>query len=127
MRAVGAAHAAAAYAPTPEGAAPAVDASAPPIGGTAVSPTPLGSAPVLRVLTPVVRVVVVVPWEAGMGLAEPQALESSSLISSKDPSSEGSARRRSIRGDPLLFLFFKTKKVHQCINKYPRCCEGACQ
>ena len=36
-----------------------------------------------------------------MGLAGPRAPESSSLISSKDPVDEGSARRRSSRGDPL--------------------------
>ena len=69
-----AAHAAAAVAPTPEGATPAVMASATLIGATAVAPAPLGSAPVLRILTPVVRVVVVLPWEAGMGLAGPRAL-----------------------------------------------------
>ena len=97
-----AAHAVAAVAKTPEGANPAVAVSAPLIGATAVAPAPFGSAPVLRMLTPVVRViVVVVPWEAGMGLAGPRALESSSLISSKDPADEGSARRRSSRGDSL--------------------------
>ena len=95
-----AAYAAAAGAPTPEGATPAVTASAPLMGATAVAPAPLGSAPVLRMLTPVVRVVVV-PWEAGMGLAGPRALESSSLINSKGPADKGSARRRSSRGDPL--------------------------
>ena len=36
-----------------------------------------------------------------MGLAGPRALESSSLISSKGPFDERSARRRSSRGDPL--------------------------
>ena len=65
-----AAHAAAAVAPTPRGATPAVTASARLIGATSVAPAPLGSAPVLHMLRPVVRVVVVVvPWEAGMGLA----------------------------------------------------------
>ena len=101
LRAVVAAHVAAAVAPTPEGATPAVRASAPLLGATAVASAPLGSAPVLRMLPPVVRVVVEVPWEAGMGLAEPRALESSSLISSKDPADKDSARRRSSRGDPL--------------------------
>ena len=48
LRAVVAAHAAAAVAPTPEGATPAVAASAPLIGATAVAPAPLGSAHVLR-------------------------------------------------------------------------------
>eukprot|EP00614_Pseudopedinella_elastica_P017745 CAMPEP_0172644808 /NCGR_PEP_ID=MMETSP1068-20121228/239406_1 /TAXON_ID=35684 /ORGANISM="Pseudopedinella elastica, Strain CCMP716" /LENGTH=171 /DNA_ID=CAMNT_0013459023 /DNA_START=242 /DNA_END=754 /DNA_ORIENTATION=- len=100
LRAVGAAHAAAAVAPTPEGATPAITASAPLIFAAAVAPAPLGSAPVLRISTPVVRVVVVVPWEAGMGLAGPR-VESSSLISSKDPVDENSARRRSSLGDPL--------------------------
>ena len=67
----------------------------------------LRTAPVLCVLTSMVWVVVVVvvgvavPWEAGMGLAGPRALKSSSLVSSKDPIDEGSARCRSSRGDPL--------------------------
>ena len=56
LRAVVAAHASAAGALTPEGATPAVAASAPLIGATVVAPAPLGSAPVLRMLTPVVRV-----------------------------------------------------------------------
>ena len=55
-----AAHAAAAVALTPEGATPAVAASAQLIGATAVAPAPLGSAPVLCMLTPAVRVIVVV-------------------------------------------------------------------
>ena len=59
LRAVVAAHASAAAAPTPEAATPAVAARAPPIGATAVASAPLGSAFVLRILTPVVRVVVV--------------------------------------------------------------------
>ena len=66
MKAVVTAHAAAAVAPRPEGATPAVAGRAKLIGATAVAPAPLGSAHVLRVLTPVVRVVVVVPWETGM-------------------------------------------------------------
>ena len=82
LRAVVAAHAAAAVAPTPEGATPAVSASAPLIGATAVAPAPLGSAPVLRKLTPVIRVVVVVSLDAGRGLAGARALGSSSLIRS---------------------------------------------
>ena len=57
LRAVVAAHAAAAVAPTPEGATPAVAASAPLIGATAVAPAPLGLAPILRMSMPVVRVV----------------------------------------------------------------------
>ena len=85
LRAVVAAYAAAAGAPTPEGATPAVSASAPLMGATAVAPAPLGSAPVLRMLTPVVRVVVLVPWEPGMELAGPRALESRSPVSSKGP------------------------------------------
>jgi len=101
LRAVVAAHAAAAVAPTPWGATPAVAASAPLIGATAIAPAPLGSAPVLRVLAPVVRVVVEVPWGAGMEIAGPRVLESSCLISSKYPADEGSARRRSSRGVPL--------------------------
>ena len=102
LRAAVAAHASAAVAPAPEGATPAVTASAPLIGATAVALAPLGSAPVLRMLTPVVRVVVVVvQWEAGMGPAGPRALESGSLVSSKDLVDKGSARRRSSRGDPL--------------------------
>ena len=48
-----------------------------------------------------VLVVVVVPREVEMGLAGPQALESSSLLSSKGPVDEGSARRRISRGDSL--------------------------
>ena len=100
LGAVVAAHAAVAVAPTPERATPAVAASAPLIGATAFAPAPLGSVPVLRMVTPVVRVVVV-PWEAGMGLAGPRAPESRSLISSKNPVDEGSARRRRSRGDPL--------------------------
>eukprot|EP00614_Pseudopedinella_elastica_P031724 CAMPEP_0172619916 /NCGR_PEP_ID=MMETSP1068-20121228/98450_1 /TAXON_ID=35684 /ORGANISM="Pseudopedinella elastica, Strain CCMP716" /LENGTH=83 /DNA_ID=CAMNT_0013426923 /DNA_START=9 /DNA_END=256 /DNA_ORIENTATION=+ len=36
-----------------------------------------------------------------MGLAGPRALQSSGLISSKDPVDEGSARRRSSDGGPL--------------------------
>ena len=96
-----AAHTTAAVAPTPEGATPAVTASAPLTDATAVAPAPFGSAPVLRMLTPVVQVVVVVPRETGMGLAGPRALEISSLISSKAPVEKGSARRRSKRGDPL--------------------------
>ena len=101
LRAVVANHVAVAVAPPPEGATPAVTTSAPLICATAVATAPLGAAPVLRVLTPVVQVVVVVPWEAGMGLAGPRALESSSLISSKDPIENCGARRRSSRGDPL--------------------------
>ena len=63
FRAVVAAHAAAAVAPTPEGATPAVAGSAPLIGATAVALAPLESAHVLRMFTPVIRVVVVVvPW-----------------------------------------------------------------
>ena len=85
LRAVVATYVAVAVAPTPEGATPAVTTSAPLIGATAVAPAPLGTAPVLRVLAPVVRVVVVVLWEAKMGLAGPRDLESSSLVSSKDP------------------------------------------
>ena len=46
LRDVVATHASAAVAPTPEGATPAVEASAPLIGATAVAPGPLGSAPV---------------------------------------------------------------------------------
>ena len=92
LRAVVATHVAVAVAPPPEGATPAVTTSAPLIGATAVAPAPLETAPVLRLLTPVVRVVVVVPWEAGMGLAGPRALESSSLISSKGPVDEGRQR-----------------------------------
>ena len=67
---------------------PAVAASAPLIGSTAVAPAPLGSAPVLRMLTPVVRVVVVVPWEAGMALAGPRTLDRRSPIGLKDPVAE---------------------------------------
>ena len=89
-----AAHANAAVAPTPEGATPAVAASAPLIGATTVAPAPLGSAPVLRMLAPVVRVIVVVPKEWGMGLAGPRALENSSVISSKDPADKGSLEIR---------------------------------
>ena len=96
-----AARAAAEFAPTPEGATPAVTASVSLICATAVAPAPLGSAPVLCMLTPVVRVVVEMPWEAGMGLAGPRALERRSLISSKGPVDKGSARRCSSRGDPL--------------------------
>ena len=55
----------------------------------------------MRVLTPVVRVVVVVSWEAGVGLTGPRALESSSLVSSNNPIEKGGARRRSSLGDPL--------------------------
>ena len=101
LRVVVFSHAAGAVAPTPEGAIPAVAASAPLIGSTAVAPAPLGSVPVLRVLAPMVRVVVVVPWEARIRLAGPRALESSSNISSKDHADVGSARRRSSREDPL--------------------------
>ena len=101
LRAMLAAHAADAVAPTPEGATPAVAASAPLIGATAVAPAPLGSAPVSRMLTPVVRVVVVVTWRTGVGLTGPRALESSSLISSKDLFKKSVARCRSCRGDPL--------------------------
>ena len=79
LRAVVAAHATAAVAPTPEAATPAVTASAKLIGAAAVAPAPLGSAPVLRVFKPVVWVVVVLPWEEGMGLAGPRAFETSSL------------------------------------------------
>ena len=50
-----AAHAAAAVAPTTEGATLSVTSSAPLIGEAAVALAPLGSAPILRVLTPVVR------------------------------------------------------------------------
>ena len=50
LRAVVAAHASAAVAPSPKGATPAVAASAPLIGATAVAPAPLVSAPVLRML-----------------------------------------------------------------------------
>ena len=85
LRAMGATHAAAAVALTPAGATPAVAASAPLIRAAAVAPAPLGSAPVLRMLTPVVRVVVLVPWEPGMELAGPRALESRSPVSSKGP------------------------------------------
>ena len=99
--AVVATHVFVAVAPPPEGATPADTISSPLISATAVAPALLGTAPVLRVLTPVVRVVVVVSWEAGMGLAGPRALESSSLISSKGPIEKGGARRRSSRGDPL--------------------------
>ena len=49
LRAVVAARAAAAVAPTPEGATPAVAASAPLTGATTVAPASLGSAPVLRI------------------------------------------------------------------------------
>jgi len=80
---------------------PAVAASAPLTGSTAVAPAPLGSAPVLRMLTPVVLVLVAVSRETGMGLAGPRALESSCPISPKGPVDEGSARRRSCRGDLL--------------------------
>ena len=99
--AVVAAHAAAAVDPTLEGATPAAVVSRPLIGETAVAPAPLGSAPVLRLLTPVARVVVVVPWGAGMGLEGPRALESRSRIGPKRPSDEGSARHHSSREDPL--------------------------
>ena len=81
LRAVVAAHAAAAVAPTPVRATPAVAGSAQLIGSAAAALALLGSAPVLHMLTLVARVVIVVPWEAGMGLAGPRALESSSLIS----------------------------------------------
>ena len=64
MRAVVAAHAAAADAPTSEGATPAVAASAPLIRAAAVAPAPLGSAPELHMSTPVVRVVVA-QWRRG--------------------------------------------------------------
>ena len=101
LRAVVAAHAAAAVAPTPEGATPAVAASAPLIGATAVAPGPLGSVPVLRTLTPVVRVVVEMLWKAGMGLAGPGAFDNSSLVSLKGPVDEGSAYCRSSLGDPV--------------------------
>ena len=57
MRAVVAAHATAAVAPTPEEATLAFAASAPIIVAAAVAPASLRSAPVLRILTPVVRVV----------------------------------------------------------------------
>ena len=90
-----------AVAPPPEGKTPADTTSSPIIGATAIAPALLGTASVLRVLTPVVRVVVVVPWEEGMGLAGARALESSSLISSKNPIEKGGARRRSSR-TPLL-------------------------
>ena len=48
-------------------------------------------------------VVVVVPWEAGMGLAGPRVLKSSSFFSFslQGPIDEGSARSRSSRGGPL--------------------------
>ena len=59
LRAVVAAYAAAAVAPTPEGATPAVAASAQLIDATAFVTAPLELAPILRMLTPVVRVVVV--------------------------------------------------------------------
>ena len=101
LRAVVAAHAAAAVAQTPEEATSAVAAGAPLIGFTAIAPAPLGSAPVLNILTPVVRVIVAVPWKAGIGLAGPVALESSSPIRLKGPADEGSARRRSSLEDPL--------------------------
>lgn len=101
LRAVVAARAAAALAPMPEGATPAVSASAPLIVSTAVAPAPLGFAPVLRMLTPVARVFVVVPWKPERGLAGPRALERRSLVSSMDHVDEGGARRRSSRGDPL--------------------------
>ena len=48
LRALVAAHAVAAVAPTPERATPAVAASAKLIGATVVAPAPLGSASVLR-------------------------------------------------------------------------------
>ena len=91
----------AALAPPNGGASPFVTISSPHISVVAVAPEFLGTAPVLRVLTPVARVVVLVSWEAGMGLAGPRALESSSLISSKGPVDENSARRRSSLRDPL--------------------------
>ena len=40
------------------------------IGATAVAPKFLGTAPVLCMLTPVVRIVVVVAWETGVGLQD---------------------------------------------------------
>ena len=40
----------------------------------------LSTAPVLGLLTSMVWAVVVVPWEAGMGLAGPLALKSSNLV-----------------------------------------------
>ena len=61
----------------------------------------LRTAPFFFVLTSMVSVAVVVPWEAGMGLAGPRAPKSSSLVSSKDPIDEGSARCRSSREYPL--------------------------
>ena len=61
----------------------------------------LRTASVLCMWTSMVWVVEAVPWEAGMGLAGPRALKSSSLVSSKDPTDEGSARCRSSRGYPL--------------------------
>ena len=85
----------------PRGVSPAVAATAPLIGATAVAPAPLASVPGLLMLTPVVRVIVEVPWEAGMGLAGSQVLESSSLISSKGPADKESAYRHSSRGNPL--------------------------
>ena len=84
-----------------EGTSPVVTISSRHIGATAVAPKFLGTAPILRMLTPVVRIVVVVTWEMGVGLTGHRALESSSLISSKDPIEKGGARRRSSRGDPL--------------------------
>ena len=96
-----ASHVFVAVAPPHEGTSPVVTISSPHIGATTVAPKLLGPAPVLRVLTPVVRVVVVVSWEAGVGLTGPRPLESSSLISSKSPTEKGGARRRSSRGDPL--------------------------
>ena len=52
LRAVVAAHTAAAVAPTPEGVTSTIAASAPLIRATAVAPAPLGSAPVLRMSAP---------------------------------------------------------------------------
>ena len=78
-------------APPHEGTSPVVTVSSRPLGATDVAPKFLGTAPVLRMLTPVVRSVVVVTWKTGVGLTGPRALESSSLISSKDLIAAGTA------------------------------------
>ena len=82
-------------APPHEGTSPVVTISSRHIGATVVAPKFLGTAPVLRMLTPVVRIVVVVTWETGVGLTGPRALESSSLISSEDLIKKSGARCRS--------------------------------
>ena len=88
-------------APPNGGASPFVTISSPHIGVIAVAPEFLGTALVLRILTPVVRFVLVVSWEAGVGFTGARALESSSLISSEGPIEQGGTRRRSCRRDPL--------------------------